>query len=196
MAKEEAPVSYDELLAENRRLRLQVKELSAEIEKLRAPIEELHWSNHRPHAPFPKGPPKADPKPPGRKPGDAYGRHAHREPPARMDEVYDAPLPAACPDCGGAVCCDALREQFRTEVPRRPIQRKFRVQCRHCQDCGRRGQWAARTTQRPASWGSSRVVKSLDGHTGSIREEGRPRAPWSTRGDSASSRRTPKPRSQ
>ena len=40
-------------------------------------------------APFSKGPPKRQPKKPGRKRGAAHGRHGHRPPPApgRVDEV-------------------------------------------------------------------------------------------------------------
>jgi transposase len=119
------------LEAENARLR-------AEIEKLKALVEELQRRQHRPHAPFSKGPPKSDPKPPGRKPGDDYGTKAFRQAPNEVDESYDAPLPRRCPLCGGGVESVGTAEQFQTEIPRRPIRRQFNVHIGRCTCCGKR----------------------------------------------------------
>lgn len=129
-----------ELEAENERLRGHVAALRAEIEKLRALIEELRRKNHRPHAPFSKGPPKPDPKPPGRKGGSAHGRHAHRPPPGDVDEVYEAALPPSCPCCGGTVEHEAVAEQFQVEIPRKPIRRRFDIHLGRCRACGKRVQ--------------------------------------------------------
>ena len=91
----------ESLRAENERLRALVGVQAAQIEKLSALVEELRRKQHRPHAPFSKGPPKIDPKPPGRKSGDDDGTKAFRSVPPRIDEVHEAPLPSACPACGG-----------------------------------------------------------------------------------------------
>lgn len=58
----------------------------AENERLRKQLEEALRANKRSAAPFSKGEPKSDPKPPGRKPGAAYGERATRPVPSRVDE--------------------------------------------------------------------------------------------------------------
>ena len=93
-------------------------------------------------APFSKGPPKPQPKTPGRKSGAAHGRHGHRLPPspAAVDEVLEAPLPDACPQCGGSVRETEVATQYQTEIPRRPLIRQFNVHVGCCCGCGRRVQ--------------------------------------------------------
>jgi transposase len=108
--------------------------------KLEKANEDLRRGQKRQAAPFSKGEPKADPKKPGRKPGEAYGMKAHRAPPTEVDEVYEAPLPCACPDCRGDVEEDGVQDQFQVEIPRKPIRRKFKVHVGHCKRCGRRVQ--------------------------------------------------------
>ena len=138
--------SYDQLLLELRQLREQLAERDRVIARLEAANRDLQarlaaaeTSARRQAAPFSKGGPEPDPKPPGRKAGDAHGRHGHRpvpEPDA-VDETYEAPLPDQCPDCGGDVAEDRLDEQYQTEIPRQPIVRKFNVHCGHCRCCGK-----------------------------------------------------------
>ena len=118
------------LEAENARLR-------AEIERLKAIIEDLHRGQKRQAAPFSKGPPKPDPKPPGRKAGDGYGTRAYRKAPPKVDESYDAPLPAACPTCQGRVDERSVAPQYQTEIPRKPILRRFDVHLGVCACCGK-----------------------------------------------------------
>jgi transposase len=60
-----------------------------------------------------------------------------RDPP---DETHDAPLPPKCPDCGGPLIEDRQDVQFQTEIPRRPIIRRFDIHIGHCTRCGRRVQ--------------------------------------------------------
>ena len=137
-----APFSADNRCPECARLRRRVAELEAQVEKLTRLLEQLQRGAKRQAAPFSRGQPKSDPKPPGRKPGAAYGTPAHRPPPApeQIDEVHEAALPEACPDCGGRVVEDRVEGQFQTEIPRRPIYRRFDVHVGHCMQCGTRVQ--------------------------------------------------------
>lgn len=71
--------SYDELQqrvveleARNAELERQVARLTAQVESLLKRLDEKERSGKRQAAPFSKGPPKAQPKPPGRKPGNDY----------------------------------------------------------------------------------------------------------------------------
>jgi transposase len=116
--------------------------LEAEVARLSRLVEELRRSGKRQAAPFSKGKPKRKPKKPGRKPGDAYGTKAHRQPPPaeQINEVHEAPLPNACPDCGGPLDGIDVQQQFQTDIPRRPIQRQFNVHIGECRRCHKRVQ--------------------------------------------------------
>jgi transposase len=119
-------------------LQRRLDDLHAEIARLRQQLHEATRAGKRQAGPFAKGRPKAKPKKPGRKPGLDYGTKAHRPPPppAQIDEVHEAPLPAVCPDCGGPLDESHTAQQFQVEIPRRPIHRQFNIhvgQCRHCQ---------------------------------------------------------------
>lgn len=114
------------------------RRLEAEVARLRQLVEELQRSGKRQAAPFSKGTAKGKPKKPGRKPGEDYGPKAHRAPPPpeKIDETHEAPLPEACPDCGGPMDETDVQQQYQVEIPRRPIHRQFNVhigQCRSCQ---------------------------------------------------------------
>ena len=119
-----------------------VAELEAHVERLTRLLEQQQRSGKRQAAPFAKGPPKAEPRKPGRKPGADYGTKAHRLPPApeQVDETHEAMLPDACPDCGGPVDETHLDQQYQVEIPRRPIHRQFNVYVGHCRVCHRRVQ--------------------------------------------------------
>jgi transposase len=125
----------EQLKADNERLRLA-------NERLRQQLEAAQRQAKRQAAPFSKGPPKNHPKPPGRKAGPGHGRHGHRPAPAAaaINETLDAPLPDACPRCGGAVCQTDTVQQFQTEIPRRPLLRQFNVQRGRCRACGKQVQ--------------------------------------------------------
>jgi transposase len=116
-----------------------VAELEAVVADLSRRLEDALRAGKRQSAPFRKGPPKPDPKPPGRKSGDAHGGHAHRPPPppGAVTECHDAPLPDACPHCRGPLVETGAADQFQTDLPRRPIVRHFRVHAGYCRDCGR-----------------------------------------------------------
>jgi transposase len=110
----------------------------AELEKL---LEESRRSGKRQSAPFSKGRRSEDPAKPGRKSGEAHGRHGHREAPAGpVDRELEAGLPECCPDCGGDV--DLEREhQFQVDLPPvQPLTTRFTVQIGRCRTCRRRVQ--------------------------------------------------------
>lgn len=113
----------------------------AELEARLAKLESLARAGKRQAAPFSKGPPKADPKPPGRKSGDDYGIHRRRPIPERIDEVHEAPLPVCCPRCAGTHIVETgVAQQYQTEIPRRTIHRQFNVHTGQCVDCDARVQ--------------------------------------------------------
>src|SRR4029079_12988003 len=88
-----------------RALMIEVAALRAQVADLSRRLDEALRAGKRQAAPSRKGPPKPDPKPPGRKAGDAHGEHAHRPPPPpdQVSECHDAPLPDACPHCRGGL---------------------------------------------------------------------------------------------
>ncbi len=131
--------SYDDLLAENERLRQQLAQLQLTCEELRRQLEANARTSKRQAAPFSKGPPKGQPKKPGRQAGARHGTHGHRPPPQpeRVDETHDAPLADACPDCGGPIEETHVDQQFQTDLPRRPVVRRFDIRCGRCRRCGR-----------------------------------------------------------
>src|SRR5262245_53913109 len=101
-----------------RALRRRVADLQARVERLTRLLEQQQRAGNRQAAPFAKRPPTPDPKKPGRKPGPGYGTKAHRPPPERIDEVHEAPLPEACPGCGGPVEETHVDQQYQVEIPR------------------------------------------------------------------------------
>jgi transposase len=122
------------------RLQREVAELRSQVERLTALLEEQRRAGKRQAAPFAKGAPKPQPKKPGRKPGKDYGTKAHRQPPDQIDQTYEAPLPDACPDCGGPLIETHIDHQYQVEIPRRPIHRQFNIHIGCCQRCCRRVQ--------------------------------------------------------
>jgi transposase len=134
-----AQSSDKQLLALLARKDRRIAELEAQVRRLTAQLQEVLRANKRQAAPFSKGPPKDPPAAPGRKAGESYGPKAHREIPRRKpDEIIDVPLPERCPDCGGPTAEDRQAQQFQTEIPRRPIVRRFDLHIGHCRHCGRR----------------------------------------------------------
>lgn len=112
------------------------------IDELTRSLEEVRRAGKRQAAPFSKGNPKEVPKHPGRKSGDAHGRHGHRRVPEReADRTLEATLPACCPDCGGPVDYERDVEQYQLDVPElRPTLTRFKVPIGRCRACKRRVQ--------------------------------------------------------
>jgi transposase len=113
----------------------QLAQLQDRIAKLEEQLAAATRASKRQAAPFSKGPPKAHPRTPGRKPGKDYGPKAFRTVPPVIDEVYEAPLPKRC-TCGGVVLLERVESQYQTEIPRRPTYRQFNVHIGHCTRCG------------------------------------------------------------
>jgi transposase len=125
-----------------RELLRRVAELEARVAELTRKLGDALRAGRRQAAPFRKGPPKPDPKTPGRKSGDAHGKHGHRPlpPPDQVAECHEASLPDACPHCRGRLVETGTADQFQTEIPRTPLIRKFRVHIGRCEACGKRTQ--------------------------------------------------------
>jgi transposase len=128
-----------ELRAENGALRAELAQLKAQLAELQHQLEEAKRAQKRQTAPFSKGPPKENPKKPGRKPGAAYGVHAHRALPDQVDEVIRVALPERCQGCGSRRIkrWNEVVEQYQEEMPRKPIVRRFDLELGECLDCGR-----------------------------------------------------------
>jgi transposase len=122
------------------RLERDVADLRAQVEHLTRLLDEQRRGGKRQAAPFAKQGPKPQPKKPGRKPGADYGTKAHRLPPEQIDETFEAPLPDACPDCGGSITETHIDQQYQVEIPRRPMHRQFNIHVGCCQRCRRRVQ--------------------------------------------------------
>ena len=153
MRLEERVAELEEIVA---RFRQTVAELQEELRKkdralvakderiseLEAALEESHRAGKRQASPFSKGEPKESPRRPGRKSGDAHGRHGHRMAPAGpADRELDAPLPSCCPDCGGEVEHERDAEQWQVDIGElKPVTTRFRVPVGRCKRCGRRVQ--------------------------------------------------------
>jgi transposase len=134
-----ASLTRAELLTVIERLEARIVQQNARIKQLEDLLDKATRGGKRQAAPFSKGSPQPDPQRPGRKPGEAHGRHAHREVPSTPpDEIIDVPTPSSCPDCGGAVREEAVVQQHQIEIPRRPIHRRFDIHVGRCRCCGRR----------------------------------------------------------
>jgi transposase len=123
------------------RYRQQRDQLRKKIDRLEDDLDDARRALHRQAAPFSRGAPRRHPRRPGRTAGPAYGRRGHRAPPSHVDETYEAPLPPACPQCGGPVTLTRQATQYQEELPViRPSVRAFHIAIGHCTDCGRRVQ--------------------------------------------------------
>jgi transposase len=143
-------LTREDLVAVIERQRLEIERLQARVDELTRALEDALRCGKRQAAPFAKRPPTPAPKTPGRKAGDRHGRHGHRPPLAddQIDAHLDAPLPEACPHCGGGVVETHHDTQDQVELPARPLYRRFHIHCGHCRRCGQplRGRHAHQTS--------------------------------------------------
>lgn len=117
-------------------------ELETLVVELRAELERLKRRQQRQAAPFSKGTHIAQPKRPGRKPGQ--GVFTYRHAPA-ADADSDPPIvvpvvATACPHCGGELGDAEVEVASITDLPEQPrsIVRRYTVSVRRCQTCQRR----------------------------------------------------------
>ena len=116
-------------------------QLRKKIDRLEDDLDKARRALHRQAAPFSRGIPRGAARRSGRKPGAAYGQKAHRPTPSRVDEHYDAPLPPACPDCGGRLRVTTHATQYQEDLPAvQPIVRAFHIPIAQCTACCRRVQ--------------------------------------------------------
>jgi transposase len=127
------------LLTELAALKARVEELLAENAALRAQLDQLRRDSKRQAAPFSKGQRKAQPKRPGRKPGQ--GRFTFRTLP-RPDQWTAPPIEVRLPDPVCPCCGEALHENrvdfaAVTDIPPqpKPIVQPFRVWVYRCPTC-------------------------------------------------------------
>ena len=109
--------------------------------RLKQQLDMARRAGFRQAAPFAKDRPQGRGGRPGRRAGIRYGRRARRVMPSRVDVTYAAPLPTACPDCGGAIRRTRVAPQYQEDLPAvRPIVWRFDVHVGCCVACGRRVQ--------------------------------------------------------
>ena len=143
LRREKADLEHDRvrLERERKRYREERNSLRKKIERLEEELDAARRAGFRQAAPFSRGPVTRVPRRPGRRAGAAYGRKGHRRRPARVDATYDAPLPAACARCGGAIDLTHRAPQYQEDLPVvTPIVREFRVAIGRCRACGCRVQ--------------------------------------------------------
>src|SRR5579859_4230618 len=129
MTADALPRSYEDLVAENSALRERVADLEqqaagfrqrvVELEAaLKAALEQLEAARRagkRQAAPFSKGPPKENPRRPGRKVGHPP---AQRDKPERIDRTFDVKLAhGICLKCGGELVDHTIQVQYQVEIP-------------------------------------------------------------------------------
>lgn len=125
-----------DLESENRKLKNRIAALEAENARLKQELETAQRAAKRQAAPFAKGDPKSHPKRAGRKRGH---RPAHRPAPApaEINFTLEAPLPDACPECGGAIFDERTAAQYQVDIPPvKPVVTQFNVHLGHCTACG------------------------------------------------------------
>jgi transposase len=116
----------------------QIGELRSRIAKLEKLVDELHRRGKRQAAPFSKGEPNANPKRPGRKAGDQYGRQSTRARPDRVDETIEVKCPLFCEHCQGEVVPEGTADQYQIDLPEiKPRVTKFILHYGKCSKCGR-----------------------------------------------------------
>jgi transposase len=117
----------------------QNEELRKQNEELRKQVEELRRKFHRQATPFSKNKPKANPKPPGRKPGKGVFTNRQAPPERSTDIEVEASMPERCPDCGGGLDWQRTDTATTTDIPQRtePVVTRFSVPVCRCRQCGK-----------------------------------------------------------
>lgn len=119
-----------------------IVELRRQNEELRREIEELRRGGRGQATPFSKGTRTANPKRPGRKPGE--GPFLWRQEP-RTESAHQTMIAVpvrchGCPQCGGELEWESAEVASVIDLPERvPLEvRKYEVEVRRCRQCGKR----------------------------------------------------------
>lgn len=133
----------EQLREKAKRLEEESQRLQRDNERLRQQVEELQdelRASRRQAAPFSKGQLKANPKRPGRKPGQGLFRRRSAPPRSECDVIVEATPPAACPDCGGSLTAEGEEWASTTDLPvcPQPVVIHYRVRVCRCTQCGKR----------------------------------------------------------
>ncbi len=114
-----------------------IRKLAAENQALKERLEQLERKGARSAAPFSKNQPKANPKKPGRKPGQ--GQFTNRPEPEPTEPSTDVPVTEKRCSCGGDLCPLGTERVTYTRLPRRtPVIVAYDVQICRCAECGKK----------------------------------------------------------
>ena len=115
------------------------EELYELIRQLRKQIEELRRRPYRQANPFSKNHPKADPKRPGRKPGQGVFKNRPSPPEQSSDVKVRATTPERCPDCGGDVDLERVDAATVIDIPKKPepVVTRYSIPVCRCRNCGK-----------------------------------------------------------
>jgi transposase len=138
--RDQARQQVEQLEDEKQRLHEILERLREENERLRNELDAAMRARKRQAAPFSRGQPKDNPKPPGRKSGKAHGTHHQRPVPDHVDEEIQVDAPAQCPDCGGPLTLERVELQYQEEIVRRTFVRRFHIPICRCGQCQKRVQ--------------------------------------------------------
>jgi transposase len=130
----------ERLQKESERLQKEKQRLEEELKRLRKELETAQRAAKRQAAPFSRGQPKSNPRPPGRKAGAAHGRHYQRPVPDHVDEEIQVAAPEQCPECGGPLTVERVESQYQEEIVRRTWVRRFHIPICRCERCDQRVQ--------------------------------------------------------
>src|SRR5450759_5666836 len=117
--RDQARKRVEQLENDRQSLQDKVERLRDENKRLRNELEAALRAAKRQAAPFSRGTPKSNPKPPGRKSGTAHGAHHQRPVPDYVDEEIQVNAPVRCPDCGGPLTLERVESQYQEEIVRR-----------------------------------------------------------------------------
>ena len=138
--RDQARRESERLQKESERLQEEKQRLEDELKRLRKELEAAQRAAKRQAAPFSRGQPKSNPRPPGRKSGAAHGRHYQRPVPDHVDEEIQVAAPEQCPECGGPLRVERVESQYQEEIVRRTWVRRFQIPICRCERCDRRVQ--------------------------------------------------------
>jgi transposase len=136
--RDQARKEAERLQKESERLQGEKQRLEDELKRLRKELEAAQRAAKRQAAPFSRGQPKSDPRPPGRKSGAAHGGHYQRPIPGHVDQEIHVDAPAQCPECGGPLTVERVEPQYQEEIVRRTRVRRFHISICRCERCGQR----------------------------------------------------------